>query len=108
MSFIHSNAVLFELFSFYLCTTSPPHICYSCPHTEERLVSEEEEARAYRFKEFQGKNTPLRRLCTVTPWYEVQLATRGRRSTTFTANIYCLQVLTDFCHFLAVLFLQSN
>lgn len=26
----------------------------SCPHTEERLFSEEEEARASRFKEFQG------------------------------------------------------
>nr|XP_046247316.1 rho guanine nucleotide exchange factor 18 isoform X2 [Scatophagus argus] len=27
----------------------------SCPHTEERLVSEEEEARAFRFKEFQER-----------------------------------------------------
>lgn len=26
----------------------------SCPHTEERLFSEEEEARASRFKEFRG------------------------------------------------------
>lgn len=28
----------------------------SCPHTEERLFSEEEEARASRFKEFQGNH----------------------------------------------------
>ena len=30
----------------------------SCPHTEEKLFSEEEEARVSRFKEFQGIQCP--------------------------------------------------
>uniref|UniRef100_A0A8D2ZTP7 Rho/rac guanine nucleotide exchange factor (GEF) 18b n=1 Tax=Scophthalmus maximus TaxID=52904 RepID=A0A8D2ZTP7_SCOMX len=45
-SFVRPSAFLCGLLS------SPP---LSCPHTEERLFSEEEEARASRFKEFQDR-----------------------------------------------------
>uniref|UniRef100_A0A8C7XVM0 Rho/rac guanine nucleotide exchange factor (GEF) 18b n=1 Tax=Oryzias sinensis TaxID=183150 RepID=A0A8C7XVM0_9TELE len=48
-SFIQSFFLLSTCFSLF------PFLLISCPHTEERLFSEEEEARASRLKEFQER-----------------------------------------------------